>query len=1016
MKKRIILALILFFLGAKSLQAQFLFPGMLPGMMPGFGSGSADTSRPRNQAPQAPQPQPGNPDVDNDADNADDETDPEEKRNELEVKKMNLKSQRMKLEQELAYLKSKDPDLLTAEEKEVIRIQTENLKMIALQERAIIEEQQRDMEKYRNKKNFPAATVYGHQFFRDGSFRFFQKTDEIAVTDNYVLGTGDQVQLEVWGYRYWSKTYVISQSGSIDIEGYQKIFVKGLSLQKAREMIGSRLGLGGQESSFSVTVTRPRMVSVNVFGEVFSPGTYTVPATNGAFNVLVSMGGPSDIGSVRNIYIKRDGKIRDSFDLYEYYADVKHQRDVFLQNNDYIIVSPVANLVNIGGAVRRPGRYELKNGETMADLIRFAGGLQPNAFLKDILLRRIHNNEYEVVSLNYDSLLKAKKNFVMNGGESVEIKFIGVDNQFMVQISGAVSVPGHYKVKKGMRISSMLKNANGLTSDAFTERGFLVRTSKSLEKKYISFNPAEAMAKPGTSADLELEDRDTIVIYRLTDLRKFNDVRISGSVRRPFQKQFIAGLKLGEMLFMAGGLTDEADEKSGFIMRTDANFNKRLIPFKPEDVKPGSEWFDFEIMPKDEITIYSKTAFKRSYSLSVTGPVKAGGTFAYSENTRVSDLINLAGGIETKTFKSRAIVVHTDLESGYQSLKTINLAEVLENPESKENIVLQKNDVLQLFDLTELKNDFEVSIYGPVRREGQYVYAENMTLQNLIDAAGGLEFITAGTTVEVVRNFFFKDGKYQFLKPQVLNTTITSNLSFDDRLVNMQLQPFDKVFVRRNPNFVLLKLVYIDGAVNYPGYYALQSENDKLASIIKRAGGYRPNANPNSSRLRRAQGPGDTIDIVLKTPKAMSDRKSRFNHIMKNGDHIYIPYTDNLVYLTGDLNKQTPNDIGAYFLRNKRAKFYIKFFGGGFTNTSDKKKVVVVHQGGRRVATRNYVLFKVYPKVRPGSTIVVNNRMKTEEPYKQRKRFSVDGFLNQTMMRATTVLSVLGVYRLAIGR
>lgn len=1014
MKKRILIGFFVWVLGVESVYGQFVFPGMLPGMMPGY-SGYTDTSKPQNQ-PQPQTPKPAQTDNQGNEDNEDEEVDPEEKKNELEVKKMNLKTQRMKLEQELAYLKAKDPDLLTPEEKEVIRIQTENLKMIALQERSIIEEQQRELEKFKNKKNFPSASVYGHQFFRDGSFRFFQKTDEIAVTDNYVLGTGDQVQLEVWGYRYWSKTYVVSQSGSIDIEGYQKIFVKGLSLQKVREMIGSRLGLGGQESSFSVTVTRPRMVSVNIFGEVFSPGTYTVPATNGAFNVLVSMGGPTDIGSVRNIYIKRDGKIRDSFDLYEYYTDVKHQRDVFLQNNDYIIVAPVANLVNIGGAVRRPGRYELKNGETMADLIRFAGGLQPNAFLKDILLRRIRNNEYEVLSLNYDSLLKAKKNFVMTGGESVEIKFIGVDNQFMVQISGAVSVPGHYKVKKGMRISSMIKNANGLTSDAFTERGFLVRTSKSLEKKYISFNPAEALAKPGTFADLELEDRDTIVIYRLTDLRKFNDVKISGSVRRPFQKQFIAGLKLGEMLFMAGGLNDEADEKSGFIMRTDANFNKRLIPFKPEDVTPGSEWFDFEIMPKDEITVYSKTAFRRNYTLSVTGPVKSGGTFGFSENTRVTDLINLAGGIETNTFKSRAIVVHTDLESGYQSLKTVNLAEVLENPDSKENVVLQKNDVLQLFDLSELKNDFMVSIYGPVRRQGEYVYAENMTLQNLIDAAGGLEFITAGTTVEVVRNFFFKEGKYQFLKPQVLNTTITSNLSFDDRLINMQLQPFDKVFVRKNPNFVPLKLIYIDGAINYPGYYALQSENDKLAAIIKRAGGYRPNANPNGSRLRRTQAPGDTLDIVLKTPKAMSDRKSRFNHIMKDGDYIYIPYTDNLVYLTGDLNKQSPNDIGAYFLRNKRAKFYIKFFGGGFTNTSDKKKVVVVYQGGRRIATRNYVLFKVYPKVKPGCTIVVNNRMKTEEPYKQRKRFSVDGFLNQTMMRATTVLSVLGIYRLAIGR
>jgi len=153
----------------------------------------------------------------------------------------------------------------------------------------------------------------------------------------------------------------------------------------------------------------------------------------------------------------------------------------------------------------------------------------------------------------------------------------------------------------------------------------------------------------------------------------------------------------------------------------------------------------------------------------------------------------------------------------------------------------------------------------------------------------------------------------------------------------------------------------------------------------------------------------------LKTPTAMSDRKSRFNQTMKNGDHIYIPYTDNLVYLTGDLNNQIPNDIGTYYLRNRRAKFYIKFFGGGFTDTSDKKKVLVVHQGGRRVATRNYVLFKVYPKIKPGSTIVVNKMRMEEKETKQRKKFNLDEFLGQTMMRATTVLSILGIYRLATG-
>lgn len=1005
-----ILPLLVFVLLASDAKSQFGFPGM------GFGD---TASNPYNfdNGNDTPSTKPTV--IVQTTENKPEKRDTVSEEAEIKVRRLNLEAQRIKLEREIAELNGRDKETLTAEEIELLRIKSQNLKLISMQEQLLLEEQYRELRNLTTKKNLPFSSIYGHQFFRDGSFKYFQKTSETVATENYVLGTGDMVQIEVWGYRYWSKSYQVSENGSIDIQGYQKVFVKGLTLKQTRSLIASRLGLSGDESSYNIGVTRPRLVTVNVLGEVFSPGTYTVPATNSAFNLLVSMGGPSDIGSVRNIYIKRDGKIRDSFDFYEYFTDVRHQRDVYLQNGDYIIVSPLANVISVDGAVRRPGRYELKNKETLTDLIRYAGGLVPGAYLKDVIITRIANNDYEVLSVNYDSLQKAKKDFKLNGGESVSFKFINPDNQYVVQISGAVSVPGSYRVKKGMRISSMIKTANGLSSDAYTERGFLLRTGKNLEKKYITFNPAEAISKPGTASDPEVEDRDTIYIYRLTELQKFRTVKITGSVRRPFERQYIAGLKLGEMLFMAGGLSEEADGKNGFIIRTDANYDKRLIPFNPEDIKPGSSWFDLEILPLDEITIYSKTAFKRNYTVSVTGPVKAPGTFSYSENIRVSDLISLSGGVETSVFKTRAIVVHTDLETGYQSLQTINLGEILENPSSSQNIELKRNDVLQLFSLTELKNDFTVSVYGPVKKEGEYVFANNMTLQNLIDAAGGFQYVSAGTTVEIVRHFFFQDGKYQFLKPQVIFTNISSSLNMDSQLVALKLQPFDRVFVRRNPNFVPLKTVYIDGAILYPGYYALQAENEKLSSVIKRSGGFRPDAMPSGSRLKRKRAGGDTVEIVVNTKKAINRKRSHYNYILKDGDRIVVPFSESIVYISGEVNKQTDRDLGVYYLRHKRAKYYIKYFAGGFTRTSDKGKVVVQHQNGTRVGTRNYVFFRAYPKVKPGSTIIVDNKIEAKTRVAKSRGNSglnLDKTIDKTLYRATSLLSLLGIYRIAVGR
>lgn len=993
--KKIYVAYILCLLTATAAKAQFVVPNFGTTDTPDIVNQiiAGDTSKANKVVENEPEPKKVDQDVE---------------QSETEVRKLELEAQKLNLEQEIKELRNK---ARTPEEDELLKLKTENLKIVALKEKLLLEKELDEMQKQNKGTQYPESALYGHQFFRNNAFKMFESTADVVATENYVIGTGDVVQLEVWGYRYWSKSYTVSESGSIDISGYQKIFVKGLTLKQARTIIGSRLGIGGNESSFAINITRPRMVSVTILGEVFNPGTYTFPATNSAFNALVSMGGPSNIGSVRNIYIKRDGKIRDSFDTYENFGNVLHQREVFLQNNDYIIVAPAVNIINVSGSVRRPGLYELKNGEGLLDLIEFAGGAYPNTYYNDVLVSRIKNNAYEVLSVNLDSLKRLKKDFILNGGESVTFKSIVADNQFAVLISGAVSVPGTYRVKKGMKLSTLIKNANGLTSDAYPDKGYLVRTQKDFTKTYITFSLIDILQKKVAGADIEVEDRDSIYIFRSTDIQKFNVVSIGGSVYKPLQTQYIKGLTLGDLLFMAGGLTEDADEKKGFIIRTNANYEKQLIPFIPEEIVKKQGYYNFEILPKDQVTIYSKEAFLRKYKLEVKGSVKSPREMEFSENTRVSDLVNVAGGLEKTAYTKRALVIQQDLKTGIKSAKTINLELALANPESSANILLGRNDVLQIFNLAELRTDFSVDIFGEVRRAGSFAYADQMSLQNLIDLAGGLEFIAAGTQVEIVRNLFLKDGAFQFLKPEVIVSKISDNLLLDSGLNNFILQPFDKVFIRKNPNFIPTNLVFIDGAVQYPGYYALTSQSEKLNSIFKRAGGFRSDAMIRGISISRVKRTGDTMEVVPNSTKAIRRKKSKFNVIVKAGDHITVPYSESLVYLSGDMNKGD-KEIGAYFMRGKRAKFYIRNFGGGFTRTSDKKKVVVVHANGARVGTHNYILFKIYPKVKEGSKVVVNSKATGAGG----KGINADAILNKLVTRATAVLTLIGLYRVATVR
>jgi len=240
-----------------------------------------------------------------------------------------------------------------------------------------------------SKPKYPPAVLFGQEFFRNGNLKFFQKSNDTKAPDNYLIGTGDELTIQVYGYSDFKGTFRVDEDGAIYQRDFGKIYVKDLTFIDAKRLIKQRLGLvfNTENSGVEITLSYSRTIMVHIVGEVFTPGSYVIPAINSAINALVAIGGPSDVGSVRNIYLKRGGKIIDTIDVYQFLLDPQKSREIFLQNNDYIIVSPATRVIRIEGAVRKPNAYELKNNEGLMSLIKWAGGLSPTAYTKSILIK-----------------------------------------------------------------------------------------------------------------------------------------------------------------------------------------------------------------------------------------------------------------------------------------------------------------------------------------------------------------------------------------------------------------------------------------------------------------------------------------------------------------------------------------------------------------------------------------------------------------------------------------------------
>ncbi len=523
----------------------------------------------------------------------------------------------------------------------------------------------REMEQmYRNQRR-----VFGRDIFNNKNLSF-EPNMNIATPQNYVLGPGDQVFVDVYGASQKNVETTVSPDGYINIEGYGPVAVSGLTVAQATSRLRSTLGQRYAGSSIKLTIGETRSIMVNVMGEVRVPGTYTLSAFSSVFHALYMAGGVSDIGTLRDIKVYRKGKLVSSVDIYDYILNGKLTGNVKLSDNDVIVVGTYDCLVNVTGKVKRPMFYEMKKDESLGTLLKYAGGFTGDAYRNTVRVTRKAGKEYSVWNVTEFDM----NEFKLCDEDSVSVDSVIARFENIVELRGAVLRPGMYQIgEKVTTVRDLLNIADGLQDEAFTDHIILHRMREDHTLEVLPLNLTAILN--GTDADIPLQSEDVVFIPSKEERNKNQVLKIYGEVYYPGQYQYAEGMTVEDFILQAGGLKESAAKNKVTISRrevaqgqatTDKKGNTQVargtraktfeIEIKDGFVLDGNE--GFKLQPFDEVYVNKNPEYREQASITVEGEVMGEGTYSLSsDNTRVSDVLAMCGGVTAQAAKNGAYIM-----------------------------------------------------------------------------------------------------------------------------------------------------------------------------------------------------------------------------------------------------------------------------------------------------------------------------------------------------------------------
>lgn len=514
--------------------------------------------------------------------------------------------------------------------------------------------------------------VFGRNIFNNKNLSF-EPNMNIATPQNYRLGPGDAVFIDIYGASQKTIECTVSPDGFVTIDGYGPVEVSGLTVSQVNAKLRSTLGSRYSSSHIKLTVGETRSIMVNVMGEVKAPGTYTLSAFATVFHALYMAGGTNDLGTLRNIKVYRNNRLVTVVDIYDYMLNGKLTGNVRLADNDVIVVGPYDCLVNLTGKVKRPMWYEMKKNESVGSLLKYAGGFTGDAYTKSVRVVRKTGKEYSVYNVDEFDM----SSFQVSDEDSVSVDSILDRYSNMVEIKGAVFRPGMYQVGGEINsVRSLLEHADGLREEAFTARAVMHRMKKDRSLEVVPVDVEGIL--DGKVADVPLQPNDVLFIPTKQEMMEEQTITIHGEVNYPGIYKYASNETLEDFVLQAGGLKNSAStvkvDVARRVMNPKALTNDSISAYTYSfalkdgfviDGTPG-----FHLMPFDEVYVRKSPGFSKQQNVVVDGEVMFSGTYTLQrKNTRLSDVIKAAGGVNDRGYAAGATLVRKINESERKRLE-----------------------------------------------------------------------------------------------------------------------------------------------------------------------------------------------------------------------------------------------------------------------------------------------------------------------------------------------------------
>lgn len=621
-------------------------------------------------------------------------------------------------------------------------------------------------------------TIFGSNLFSNKNLSF-EPSLNIPTPVDYKLGPGDELIIDIWGAAENNYQLTISPEGRIQISNIGPIYLNGLTIEAAKDLIRNRLssiyaGLKGsrKDTHIQVTLGKIKTIKVNILGEVNLPGTYSISSLSTVFNALYVSGGPSENGTYREILVIRGKNIVQKVDLYNFLVYGDQSSNIRLQDQDIVKVGTYKNRISLNGETKRQGLFETLDGETIEDLLTFSGGFNQQAYTKRIKVRRNTDTEKRIVEISYPEEIGT----VLESGDEILIGRILDRFANRVEIQGAVFREGEYQLEENTTLLTLINNADGLMGDAYMERAIIYRTNPDYTVRSIPVN-LQSILQDSANKDIELMKDDIIRISSIFDLREERFITVSGQVNEGGTFPFIEDMTIKDLIFQAKGFTDEAavynidiarrilDDASGMIRNQIAEVFTLSVS---EDLKLIDQDGEFRLEPFDQVFVRSSPSFQEQQTVSITGQVLYPGTYVIeNRNFRISDLIQKAGGITQFAYPEGAslkrsfenLIDSVAVEEPTLSQVGVKIDEILKNPNSELNLLLVSGDQLNIPIRMET-----VNIQGEVLFPINVRFESGKSFKSYIGSAGGYSYnadrkrayiVYANGEVDRVKRFLF---------------------------------------------------------------------------------------------------------------------------------------------------------------------------------------------------------------------------------------------------------------------